>query len=447
MTSHADAIRLRLAIGPRSGTQLAKAIGVSQPTVSRALRAMGDAVMRAGQKRGTRYFLRDHSRGFADVPVYRVDVEGKLKALGVLTPVRADGYVFTQTDGRQIHSEGLPWWMLDMCPQGFLGRAYAARYAAELGLPAALQEWTDRHAMRALLMHGHDGVGNLLIGDVAREKFLAMPPPEPISETAQAQTFEKLAIAASAGESPGSSAGGEQPKFTAYVASAGVGSHGIVKYSELPLSPNSLRWRDLLLAEHLALSTLRDAGIAAAPTKIVEGAAQRFLVIERFDRVGALGRRAVISLRALDAEFVGQAQQPWPVLTEALAMRGVITPQAAQAAQVLWAFGALIGNTDMHPGNLSFVTDQGRPYDLAPAYDMTPMSFAPTSGGRLPTDIQPIDLHPSVNAEKWRMALELATTYLGAVHACTQFTPAFGKCIEALGMHIDRARAQIARLG
>jgi len=56
-----------------------------------------------------------------------------------------------------------------------------------------------------------------------------------------------------------------------------VGSHGIVKYSELPLSPNSLRWRDWLLAEHLALSTLRDAGIAAAPTKIVEGAAQRGL--------------------------------------------------------------------------------------------------------------------------------------------------------------------------
>ena len=99
MTSHADAIRLHLAIGPQSGTQLAKAIGVSQPTVSRALRAMGDAVMRAGQKRGTRYFLRDHSRGFSDVPVYRVDVEGKLKALGVLTPVRADGYVLHRPMG------------------------------------------------------------------------------------------------------------------------------------------------------------------------------------------------------------------------------------------------------------------------------------------------------------------------------------------------------------
>lgn len=31
----------------------------------------------------------------------------------------------------------------------------------------------------------------------------------------------------------------------------------------------------------------------------------------------------------------------------------------------LWAFGMLIGNTDMHHGNLSFISSHGRPYQLA----------------------------------------------------------------------------------
>jgi hypothetical protein len=80
--------------------------------------------------------LRDTDRGFDDVPVFRVDAEGKLKEPDVLSPVRLDGFVFTQADGVQLHSDGLPWWLLDMRPQGYLGRAYATRHGAELGLRA-----------------------------------------------------------------------------------------------------------------------------------------------------------------------------------------------------------------------------------------------------------------------------------------------------------------------
>jgi hypothetical protein len=58
-----------------------------------------------------------------------------------------------------------------------------------------------------------------------------------------------------------------------------------------------------------------------------------------------------------------------------------------EARNLLWAFGTLIGNSDMHSGNLSFVSEHGRPYDIAPAYDMTPMTFAPRSGGGLPDTI------------------------------------------------------------
>ena len=88
----AEMLRLRLAAGPQSGTQMAKDLGISQPTVSRALAAMAGEVLQIGQKKSSRYVLLDRGRGFSDIPVFRVDAQGKLHALGVLTPVRPDGF-------------------------------------------------------------------------------------------------------------------------------------------------------------------------------------------------------------------------------------------------------------------------------------------------------------------------------------------------------------------
>jgi hypothetical protein len=138
---------------------------------------------------------------------------------------------------------------------------------------------------------------------------------------------------------------------------------------------------NVLLAEHLALQTLAAAGVSTTASRVVDAGVQRFLELERFDRAGALGRRALMSLAALNGEFVGNATAPWPVVTAELARQKVITEQARADATLLYAFGTLIGNTDMHAGNLSFVSDQGRPYGLSPAYDMLPMAFSPTAGG------------------------------------------------------------------
>ena len=447
MSNHTDLLRLRLATGPESGTQMAKDLGISQPTVSRALAAMAGEVMQVGQKKGSRYVLRDTGCGFGDVPVFRVDAQGKLHELGVLTPVRPDGFVLTQADGLQVHSDGLPWWLLDMLPQGYLGRAYAAHHGATLGLPSNLKEWTDNHALRALLVHGHDGVGNLLLGPTSREKFIAMPVPVALSLWDKPGAYARLAQGASQGDSPGSSAGGEQPKFTAYAPTDAGPAHVLVKFSELPNSPVSQRWRDLLLAEHLALTTLRDAGVAAADSAVVDHLDQRFLEVARFDRIGAMGRKALVSLRALDAEFVGDAHQAWPVLVKTLAGLGVVSPEAADATERLWAFGVLMGNTDMHAGNLSFVSDTGRPYHLAPAYDMTPMAFAPNSGGKLNNTIPSLALHASVRNDIWRQALALAQSYLTALRDCNQFSDGFQVCLDALEVHLNSASQQISRLG
>jgi hypothetical protein len=438
---------MRLFGGPLSARQISEIIGVSQPTISRTLTELGDEIVRIGAARSIHYALRDATRGLPDFPVYRVDAEGRIRQLGMLIPVRPEGFVMCQENGVTLHSHGLPWWLFDMRPQGYLGRAYAARYGAELGLPERLTDWADTHALRALLAHGHDVVGNLLLGDIARDRFLAASVPDPIEEKQKAKAYTRLAIEAARGEKPGSSAGGEQPKFTTFAITPDGPRHVIVKFSEMEESPVSERWRDLLLAEHLALDTLREAGVPAAKTRIVDHGSQRFLEAERFDRIGNLGRRALCSLAALDAEFVGAGTGGWPIIARRLAADGQIRQEAADRADLLWAFGTLIGNTDMHSGNLSFVSEHGRPYDIAPAYDMTSMTFAPRSGGGLPSTVSEASICASVTNETWRYAEQLARVFLAQMKASTGFSHRFGSCIAALEDHIKTASAKIDRLG
>ena len=434
MPRHSDSIRLLLGQGPMAARQIVETTGISQPTVSRALAALGDEVVRIGSGSAIRYALRDIARGFVSAPVFRVSDAGQIRELGTLVPVRPNGFVMVQTDGVTRHSDGLPWWLFDMRPQGYLGRAYASTYAAALGLPANPEHWGDNEVIRALLVHGHDAIGNLLIGELARDRFIGMPAPCPVDRAAD---YPALARAAGAGEVPGSSAGGEQPKFCTYTERG----HVLVKFSAPDDNPVSERWRDLLLAEHLALSVL------GVETEVFDFGGQRFLEVPRFDRVGPLGRLAVFSLRALDAEFIGDAAAPWPSLVGRLVAEGHVDADAVAGAARLWAFGTLIGNTDMHAGNLSFVSRHGRPYQLAPAYDVLPMGFAPRSGGAIIDALPPASLSASVNGETWREALHLAERFFALVSDCDGFSGRFSPCIEALGRHIDEAAGRIARLG
>ncbi len=447
MSPHAEAVRFRLSGGPVPARQLIESIGVSQPTISRALSELGDSIVRIGAARSIQYAIRDSLRGLPDIPVYRVDAEGRIRLLGTLVPVRRDGFVMRQENDVTLHSDGLPWWLFDMRPQGYLGRAYAARHSAELGLPERINDWTDTHALRALLAHGHNVTGNLLLGDIAREQFLAAPVPVPITEEQKGEEYARLALEAAHGEIAGTSAGGEQPKFTAYAMMPDGPRHCIVKFSELEESPVSERWRDLLLAEHLALDTLREAGILAAKTQILDYGGQRFLEVQRFDRIDGLGRRALVSLAALDAEFAGAGAGGWPIIARRLAVDGQIRTEAADSTDLLWAFGTLIGNSDMHNGNLSFVSDHGRPYGIAPAYDMTPMTFAPRSGGGIPDIVSEAIIRPCVANETWRHAEELARRFLAQIMAATGFSHRFEPCINAMNQHIATASSKIERLG
>lgn len=439
MTDRTTEIRTALASGPVPAESLRSLLGVSRPTLARTLASMPGEIVTLGAARSTQYALRDNFRGLVDIPVYRVNEGGKINPLGLLRPVRPDGFVMVQADGKTVHHEGLPWWLTDMRPQGFLGRAYAHQHATGLGLPPDVRHWSDTDALRALLSNGGDAVGNLLLGDIARDRFISSVTPVVVAH----DDYPRLAAEALTIGDTWSSAGGEQPKFCAYTA----GGHALIKFTGPDDNPIAARWRDLLLAEHLALETLATSGVSAARSMVVDVGVQRFLEIQRFDRVGPDGRCALLSLASLDGQFVGNATAPWPVVTSELARQKVITSQAHDAAAFLYAFGTLIGNTDMHAGNLSFLSEHGRPYALSPAYDMLPMAFSPTSGGVLRDTLSVAYLHPSVDGDTWRASQALAAKYVSRLSEDTRFDDAFQPCINALRMHVEDASQRIGRLG
>jgi hypothetical protein len=113
----------------------------------------------------------------------------------------------------------------------------------------------------------------------------------------------------------------------------------------------------------------------------VRTAQRTYLISERFDRIGLTGRRHVVSIGKAHEAFVQGAYRNWVETSLALANRGCLSSQQADAVSILRDFGRLIGNTDMHSGNLGLFVPldgarRGR-FELAPVYDMLPMRWRP----------------------------------------------------------------------
>ncbi|MDQ6956121.1 MAG: HipA domain-containing protein, partial [Mariprofundaceae bacterium] len=188
--------------------------------------------------------------------------------------------------------------------------------------------------------------------------------------------YPELAESVIAGDIPGSSAGGEQPKFTAY--SSEQSAHVIVKFSPKGNNPVARRWKDILITEYHAAQTLLEVEFAAAETRLIEKGGRLFLESHRFDRSGQYGRMSMLSLQNIDAEFTGLGEG-WVPVVLALHKKGLVSAQHVKEVFFLWSFGRFINNSDMHLGNLSFGID-GDVFRLLPTYDMCSMGFAPKAG-------------------------------------------------------------------
>ena len=383
-----------LAVRGVANSQLLQvAIGRSQPTVSRLLTGLSSKLLVLGTGKRTRYALPHGILGLpAQQPLRTVDEDGRFEDWGHLSFLQGQ-LVHVQAPGIDLLVQGqLPWFLAPLRGEGFIGRLRARELAA-WGLPADPAQWTLEQTLFAAL-HTPDAPGALQLG----EGLPATASAEPVSRgTGSAPAdWDALADATTRMGPVGSSAGGEQAKFLTRDAE---GHALLVKFSPPRPSPFGTRWHDLLHAEAVALAVLGEHGVAVAQTHVVEGARRTFLASRRFDRHGAQGRSHVVPLHAVHDAFVPSPRQHWAATCAALAQQRRLPAEAAAQARSLLQFGRLIGNTDMHFGNLSLrvaLADiaRGR-FTLAPLYDMLPMRWRPDvhSGelGPLPFTPNPAD--------------------------------------------------------
>jgi HipA-like C-terminal domain/HTH domain len=382
-TSLPTIIAERLTRGASSAAELMQALGVSQTTVSRALRELErrHEVVRIGSTRGARYALHRRVAAIGSRwPIYRIDEEGSPHELGTLNAIYSDSYYVTARPARIGGLfRGLPYYLQDARPAGFLGRAIPAAYP-ELALPTRVVDWTDEHFLAFLTQRETDAAGNLIIGMEALNRSLAgIDSPPVVSVHDRVTKYPALAISAMAGAPPGSSLHGEHPKFAVCLTDDERRTHVIVKFSPPRSTPAGQRWADLLIAEYLAHRVLEEYGVAACRSRLLEYGDRVFLECDRFDRIGADGRRGVVSLFALDAARYGHLDT-WTASAERLAAESLLSREDAERIRFLDAFGALIANTDRHFGNVTLFDDYQGKFELAPVYDMLPMLFAPRDG-------------------------------------------------------------------
>ncbi len=384
-----------------SAGTLAEQLGVSVPTLHRMLQEQGRAVVTAGSARRTRYALRRPLRGeTAELPLYAVDGAGRAALVSHLALVHPQGSRMSLAgsgwpvpdEARDGWWDGLPYPLVDMRPQGYLGRQLARAQHRALAVPANPDEWSDDDVVYGLSRLGSHVSGNLILGDAAFEHWQAqkLSPPEtmtPLQPRAIAKAYVRLAEQAVGAGVAGSSTAGEFPKFPALRERAGSGTpHVLVKFSGSEVSGAVQRWADLLVCEHLALTNVATLpGVAAAHSHVLAHGGRCFLEVERFDRQGLFGRSPLVSLGTLNAALVGDGTADWTRLATRLQALGCLDAGTVQRIAQLWWFGRLIANSDMHTGNLSFQPQQASGLlALAPAYDMLPMLYAPLAGGELP---------------------------------------------------------------
>lgn len=262
-----ERLRQVLAAGPRTTAELVARLEVSGASLHRMLVESRDDVVSSGNTRRRRHALRRALRGVvADIPVFAIDANGSIAPAGQLVPIQPAGclaqlqpevWPVLPTQGGWW--DGLPYPVYDMRPQGYLGRSAARAMPATLHLPDNPDRWSDDDILVYLTQYGSDTAGHLIVGEHAMQRHAqsrAGAPNAVIAASDVPRRYVELAEAAVQGGDPGSSAGGEFPKFTAAREAQGAQTpHVIVKFSGSDDSPAVRRWSDLLVCEQLALQT------------------------------------------------------------------------------------------------------------------------------------------------------------------------------------------------
>lgn len=436
--------------GPVSATELGALFGVNRTTIVRRLTDFGGELAILGETRSTRYLLRQQIDGIGNCwPLFRIDGEGRASEWGRLEAFH-DGLwricwrddppewarFFTEENGLW---SGFPFFLGDVRPQGFLGRVIAGRISKVLRLPEDPRRWSDQNIMVFLQAAGESLPGNVVVGQDCLRRALAEAVEIVQSHAIREQDRDAeypIRAMEIARDLPGSSAGGEQPKFLVTIVSEEEHQQVLVKFSAPLEQETGRRWADLLACEFHAHQVLAEAGLSVAGARLLDAGGRRFLEVPRFDRKGKSGRLGVVTLEALSAASVG-LERDWIATVEALADLGLVDSQVLERVRLLQSFGELIGNTDMHAGNLAFFLDDHLPLQVTPCYDMLPMLWAPGPQGEIvERSFVPAPPLPEMTGP-WRVAASMAENFWERVTADDRISPDFRRK-SALALEVVR---------
>ncbi len=429
-----QAIRDYLKRGPSTSKEIQAALGLSQSSTARLLKKMGSGIIPIKEGRTVKYAATVNAFGGSDrIPLCIIDGAGKPNPIAHIRPLNCGQFFIEPQENTEysplLLGEGgnglcddLPYFLLDLKPQGFLGRQIARTLSQQSpDFPPNPKNWNTNQIGRYLISNGEDLPGNFLFGEQLMLRLRRGP------TAVSRQDYPDLADRAMKGEPPGSSAGGEQPKFTAF--SKEKSSHVIVKFTPKGRNEVAERWRDVLVTEFHAAQILAQNGYPAGKTDLFEREGRMFLESQRFDRRGLFGRRSMISLDIIDREFVGYGGSSWSGVMANLHGQGLINADDLQRTRELEYFGHLIHNTDMHLGNLSLAMG-GERFKLLPAYDMCSMGFAPNGGEVLSFDTIPTQTAPDLPSSIKKRVEKMASLFWTKISTDPRISTEFREYLE-----------------
>ncbi|MCW2993701.1 MAG: phosphatidylinositol kinase [Conexibacter sp.] len=239
-----------------------------------------------------------------------------------------------------------------------------------LGAGATSADPVDLHPLTYLLQSGSDRIGALDFQASATTYVARDHTSAPLAELLEAadRVDQRLPLSPALDRAllHGSSVGGARPKALL----AGGERKYIAKFSSTTDSFSVVK------GEFVAMELARRAGLDVAPVELATAMGRDVLLVERFDRTPAGGRRAMISaltLLALDELLARYAS--YAELAEIVRRRFADAPGTLRELFARITFNILVGNTDDHARNHAAFWD-GSALALTPAYDICPQGRA-----------------------------------------------------------------------
>ncbi len=319
-------------IAPASGNQSGDVL------TSCCQRKSGDSF--CGKARATRYVLLRPYRGIRRILVWRVDDAGKAHKFADIRLCWPQGSCLVYGGkGDEQWFDGLPWYLTDLRPQGFLGRAWGRNLAGQLNLTEDIRLWQEEDVLYALTVFNGEYTGGWLVGEGNYQRWITAQRPAAVPLDQKLTRYSTVGKRCSGWRNCGFFLRAASSRdLTCYAQTPSGNKHVLVKFTVPQQTAVSQRWGDLLIAESIAAQILCDGGIhAIESTVLVTSNRQVFLEAERFDCKGNDGRLLCRWKERFQTEFISSPGS-WPEAMRHLCEQQFVTHQSVAQTEVIWAF-------------------------------------------------------------------------------------------------------------